>query len=74
MKLSHLTLGFLILGATVVKAQPGGRPNLVIQDSTKTTKKNVRKTKKKLNEKDSLKGAKSRKNTDPDYCPPCGMG
>ena len=72
MKLSHITLGILILGASVMKGQEKPRP--VKQDSIKTVKKTVGKPKPKLSKRDSLKTTKQKREIGPDYCPPCGMG
>ncbi len=74
MKLSHITLGILILGVSVMNAQQKPRINAAKQDSTKTVKKIPIKPKTKLSKKDSLKNARLKREIGPDYCPPCGMG
>ncbi len=74
MKLSHIAIGFLLLGTTVVTAQESPRAAAIKQDTLKTTKKPALKPEKKLTKKDSLKSKKPKRENDPDYCPPCGMG
>ena len=79
MKLSHLTIGILLLGVSIVKAQ-NPKPFVAKQDSTKAIKKSKQdksldnKAKIKLSKKDSLKTKRHKREIGPDYCPPCGMG
>lgn len=72
MKLSHLTLGALLLAASVGYAQQ--QPKRPKSDTTKVQRKRPE-TGKKVVKKDTLKGTlPSHKIISPDYCPPCGMG
>jgi len=74
MKLSHLTLGALLLAATTLAAQENPKPKRAKTDTTKVQRKRPE-TGKKVTKKDTLKGTlPSHKIISPDYCPPCGMG
>jgi hypothetical protein len=70
MKLSHVTLGLLILGASAGIAQDGRRRTA--SDSTKVDK--HRPVDKHKAKHDTVKATTKPVKITKDYCPPCGMG
>ncbi len=74
MKLSHLTIGVLILSASILKAQDKNHVAVLKQDTTKSIKKTSTHNKIKIVKKDSIKQSKVKNHISADYCPPCGMG
>ncbi len=74
MKLSHLTLGALLLAASALSTQENPKPKRVKTDTSKVQRKRPE-TGKKVVKTDTIKGTlPSHKIISPDYCPPCGMG
>lgn len=69
MKLTHLTLGALLLASTMSFAQQ--EPKRPKADSTKRKK---TETVKKKTKKDTVKASHTAPKISKDYCPPCGMG
>lgn len=67
MKLSHITLGVLILGASLSQAQDKGKKPK--QDSTKVKCTNTKTVKNKPVKDSTAKVKHSAR-----YCPACGMG
>lgn len=81
MKLSHLTLGALLLAASVSYAQENPKPKRQKTDTVKVQRKRPETGKKPASKgsatkvkKDTLRGKTPTHVISPDYCPPCGMG
>jgi hypothetical protein len=72
MKLSHVTLSLLILGASAGMAQEGRKRQAT--DKTKPDKNRHATTTKHKVKPDSTKTTPKPDKISKDYCPPCGMG
>jgi hypothetical protein len=72
MKLSHITLGILLAGATTVSAQQV--KNTVKTDSLKNKHKIKPLMKANIKQKDSARTSGENEKTKRRYCGPCGMG